>query len=83
MDSRGDVTEKSRSDVDMIITIDPVHRRILMTSIPRDYFVPIYGQGGKDKLTHSGLYGTACVEKTIENLYYILCMDYLLQIIYL
>lgn len=67
MDSRGDVTEKSRSDVDMIITIDPVHRRILMTSIPRDYFVPIYGQGGKDKLTHSGLYGTACVEKTIEN----------------
>ena len=67
VDSRGDVTEKSRSDVDMIITIDPVHRRILMTSIPRDYFVPIYGQGGKDKLTHSGLYGTACVEKTIEN----------------
>ena len=67
VDSRGDVTEKSRSDVDMIITVDPVHRRILMTSIPRDYFVPIYGQGGKDKLTHSGLYGTACVEKTIEN----------------
>lgn len=67
VDSRGDVSEKSRSDVDMIITVDPIHRRILMTSIPRDYFVPIYGQGGKDKLTHSGLYGTACVEKTIEN----------------
>ncbi|MDD6712363.1 MAG: LCP family protein [Sharpea porci] len=68
VDSRGDVTEKCRSDVDMIITIDPVHRRVLMTSIPRDYFVEIAGQGGKDKLTHSGLFGTATVEKTIENL---------------
>lgn len=67
VDSRGDVSEKSRSDVDMILTIDPIHRRVLMTNIPRDYFVTIYGQGGKDKLTHSGLYGTACVEKTIEN----------------
>ena len=67
VDSRGDVNEKSRSDVDMLVTINPKTHNILMTSLPRDTFVKIYGIDGRDKLTHSGLFGTKAVKKTIEN----------------
>lgn len=67
VDSRGDVSEKSRSDVDMLVTVNPKTHNILMTSLPRDTFVKIYGIDGKDKLTHAGLFGTRTVQRTIEN----------------
>ena len=67
VDSRGDVSEKSRSDVNMLVTVNPKTHNILMTSLPRDTFEKIYGINGRDKLTHAGLFGTKAVEKTIEN----------------
>lgn len=67
VDSRGSVDEKSRSDVNMIVTINPNTRQILLTSIPRDYFVTLANVGVKDKLTHAGMFGTTNVEKTVEK----------------
>ena len=64
------IVNKSRSDVNMIITINPYTKEILLTSIPRDYYVQVHGQTGlKDKLTHSGIYGIETSSKTIEDLF--------------
>lgn len=74
-DSYGDLTENSRSDANMLVTVNPVTHRILLTSIPRDYYVNLVctdstgcPADSKDKLTHSGIHGVASTEATIENL---------------
>lgn len=69
-DSRsGYVSASSRSDVNMILTINPNTHTILLTNIPRDYYVQLHGTTGlKDKLTHAGIYGTDMSIKTIEDL---------------
>ena len=64
------IYNKSRSDVNMILTINPNSKDILITSIPRDYYVQVHNQIGlKDKLTHAGIYGLDISEKTIEDLF--------------
>lgn len=61
---------KTRSDVNMVLSINPKTKTILMTSIPRDYYVWVYGKTGlKDKLTHAGIYGLNVSKKTVENLF--------------
>ena len=74
-DSRGGLTEVARSDVNMIVTVNPETGVILLTSIPRDYYVetecdPAYGCqiGALDKLTHTGIHGVETTQATIENL---------------
>lgn len=62
IDVEGDISIVSRSDVNMIATVNPVTHRVLLTSIPRDYYVTLPSKNAKDKLTHSGLYG---VQETI------------------
>lgn len=70
-DSRSNkIYNKTRSDVNMIITVNPDTKTILLTSIPRDYYVMVHGQTGlKDKLTHSGIYGMETSRKTVEDLF--------------
>ena len=51
----------------MIVTVDPTNKKILMTSIPRDYYVTLANMGKKDKLTHAGLAGVENSVKTLEN----------------
>lgn len=70
-DSRSEnISNKSRSDVNMLVTINPNTHEILLTSIPRDYYVQVHGQTGlKDKLTHAGIYGLDISAKTIEDLF--------------
>lgn len=76
-DSYGSLNEVSRSDVNMLVTINPKTSTILMTSIPRDYYIPfVCGadsgncvDGMKDKLTHTGLYGLETTEKSLEELF--------------
>lgn len=70
-DSRSNnISNKSRSDVNMVVTINPETHEILLTSIPRDYYVQVHGQTGlKDKLTHAGIYGLDISAKTIEDLF--------------
>ena len=68
VDSRKSVTETCRSDVNMLVTIQPKTHQILMTSIPRDYFVSLSNaQGHKDKLCHAALFGTYTLQKTLIN----------------
>ncbi|KRN50839.1 hypothetical protein IV49_GL001655 [Kandleria vitulina DSM 20405] len=68
VDSRKSVTETCRSDVNMLVTIQPETHQILMTSIPRDYYVSLNNaQGHKDKLCHAALFGTYTLQKTLIN----------------
>ncbi len=70
IDTYGALTSVSRSDVNMVVTVNPNTHRILLTSIPRDYYVPVAGSTSllNDKLTHTGLKGVETSVKTIENL---------------
>ncbi|MBQ8902109.1 MAG: LCP family protein [Bacilli bacterium] len=68
IDSYDSVTDKTRSDVNIIASINPNTHKILLINIPRDYYVELDGIGQKDKLTHAGLYGVEMSTKTIENL---------------
>jgi len=69
IDIFGSISLISRSDVNMVITINPNTHKILLTSIPRDYYVQLHGTTGyKDKLTHAGIYGINMSIKTVEDL---------------
>ena len=80
-DSRsGVIVDKTRSDVNMIVTINPKTHKVLLTSIPRDYYVQVHGKTGtKDKLTHSGIYGVNTTKKTVEDLFEIK-IDYTIKV---
>ena len=56
-----------RSDVNMIMTINPKTRKIALTSIPRDAYVPLHRTGTMDKLTHTGIYGVDETLNTIKD----------------
>lgn len=70
IDTYGDIKNQSRSDVNIIATVNPVTHKILLTTAPRDSYVPIAlgGNNGKDKLTHAGNYGVEASMKTMANL---------------
>ena len=69
IDTYGKITSVSRSDVNMLITVNPETKQVLLTSIPRDYYVQLHGiRGNKDKLTHAGMYGVDMSISTIEDL---------------
>ena len=66
--SYGTIATVSRSDVNMLVTVNPNTKQILMTSIPRDYYVVQPCQDNqKDKLTHTGIFGVSCTIETAEN----------------
>lgn len=77
IDTYGGISTMSRSDVNILATVNPVTHRILLTSIPRDYYVPFVAgvrsigsaDGQRDKLTHTGLFGADCTMKTLEGLF--------------
>lgn len=71
IDTFGKLTTVSRSDVNLIMSVNPKTKKILITSIPRDAYVPIAGGGHnqKDKLTHAGIYGIESSKATLENLF--------------
>lgn len=69
IDTYGSVSSVARSDVNMLITINPKTRQVLLTSIPRDYYVQLHGTVGyKDKLTHAGIYGVDMSVQTVEDI---------------
>lgn len=67
IDTFGGISKVSRSDVNMIMTVDPVDKKILLTSIPRDMYVTLHSYGALDKLTHSGIYGIDETVATVED----------------
>ena len=70
IDTYGDLSTVSRSDVNLIVSVNPKEGKILITTIPRDTYVNIAGLGdyANDKLTHAGLFGVDTSIKTLENL---------------
>ena len=68
IDTYGPVSSVSRSDVNMVMTVNPKENQILLTSIPRDYHVELGTIGAMDKLTHAGIYGVGESVATLEKL---------------
>lgn len=67
-DSYGNISARSRSDVNMLVTVNPIAHEVLLTSIPRDYYVQLHNTSGyKDKLTHAGMYGIDMSVNTISD----------------
>lgn len=70
IDTYGEISAVSRSDVNMLMVVNPARRSILLVNTPRDYYVQLHGTSGlKDKLTHAGVYGVDMSIQTLEDLY--------------
>lgn len=70
IDTSGKISSISRSDVNMLMVINPVTHAILLVNTPRDYYVQLHGTTGlRDKLTHAGVYGVNTSIRTLEDLY--------------
>ena len=71
IDVYGAIETNSRSDVNIIATVNPTTHQVLLVTTPRDYYVEIPGISGgqKDKLTHAGVYGVDASMATLEQLY--------------
>lgn len=71
IDTYGSISSVSRSDVNILMTVNRATKKILLTTTPRDAYVPIAdgGNNQKDKLTHAGIYGVDSSIHTLENLY--------------
>lgn len=71
IDVYGPISTNSRSDVNIIATINPQTKQVLLTTTPRDYYLTFPGVTGeqKDKLTHAGIYGVDVSMATLEQLY--------------
>lgn len=68
IDTYGNITKVSRSDVNILVTVNPSKKEILLTNIPRDYYVKLHSFNEYDKLTHAGIYGIDESISTIEDL---------------
>lgn len=69
LDTEGAIDVVSRSDVNMIVTVNPKAHKVLLTSIPRDYYLELPNtDGAKDKLTHTGVHGINETVAAIEKL---------------
>ena len=79
IDTYGDISTTSRSDVNIIAKVDPKNRKIQMVSTPRDAYVELPSFGAYDKLTHAGIYGVQESIGALEALYGIK-IDYYLRV---
>jgi LCP family protein required for cell wall assembly len=70
IDTYGNISTVSRSDVNILAIVDPAKRHLVLINTPRDYYVQLHGTiGSKDKLTHAGIYGVDMSRQTLEDLY--------------
>lgn len=74
-DTRGGFDENGRSDVIMVATVNPKTGTVLLTSVPRDFYVTTAcdagdgcQEGALDKITHTGIHGTNTTKRTVEKL---------------
>lgn len=69
-DTRQLTLSTSRSDVNILVVVNPSTKQVLLLNTPRDYYVDTAAcAGAKDKLTHCGIYGIDCSMATLGNLY--------------
>lgn len=71
IDTYGEITSTSRSDVNLVATVNQFTGQSILTTTPRDYYVVLPGVSGsqRDKLTHAGVYGIETSMATLEQLY--------------
>ncbi len=67
IDVTGTIDQEGRSDVNMVLTVNPKTGTVLITSIPRDY--EVLNGGSYDKLTHTGFYGVDRTITALEDLF--------------
>jgi len=67
IDIWGEIDQVSRSDVNMVVTVNPKTRTVMLTSVPRDSYVILHSFGEYDKLTHSGVWGVDETVTTLED----------------
>ena len=74
IDVAGKITTRSRSDVNILIAINPNTKKMILVTVPRDTYVPFPGvtDGAYDKLSHAGIYGVICAVSiaTLEQYIY-------------
>ena len=59
-----------RTDVNMMVVVNPVTAQVLMVTIPRDTYVSLMGDPNmKDKLTHSSVVSVDCWEDCVESVF--------------
>ena len=82
IDRYGSVTVRSRSDVNLLMAVNPKTKKIAIVTTPRDAYVHIPGvtSSQKDKLTHAGLYGVDYSIATLENLYGSISIDFYIRL---
>ena len=69
-DTRSQILDQSRSDVNILMAVNPTTKQVLLINTPRDYYVSNpAGDGAKDKLTHCGLDGVDCSMEALDLLY--------------
>ena len=69
-DKFGSIDKVMNTDVNMVVSVNPINHKILLTSIPRDYYInlPSKGEDAYDKLTHAGYYGVQESIRAVEKL---------------
>ena len=80
-DTRNQKLATSRSDVNILMIVNPETKQALLINTPRDYYIPnpVSSSGTKDKLTHCGIYGIECSMQALSQLYDV-DVDYYAQI---
>ena len=80
-DTRNQKLATSRSDVNILMIVNPETKQALLINTPRDYYIPnpVSSSGTKDKLTHCGIYGIECSMEALAKLYDVE-VDYYAQI---
>ncbi len=69
-DTRSEILTTSRSDVNILMVVNPSTKQILLLNTPRDYYVENPAGGyALDKLTHCGIYGIDVSMEALANLY--------------
>lgn len=67
-------------DFNMIVSVNTKTREVLLTSIPRDYYIEVYGKNGKrDTLSFMGSYGISNNINSLEK-FFDIKMDYYMQL---
>ena len=83
-DECGDLNQSGRSDVNILIVVNPTTRQILLINTPRDYYVNVNSLSskgiGKDKLTHAGIFGVDASMATLSSLYSNWDIDYYVRV---
>ena len=57
------------NDFNMLVTINPEEKKVLLTSIPRDYHIEVVGYGMEDNITYMSALGIDTSIRSLEKLF--------------